>query len=202
MKFHTIVLDPPWAYSKKLLSQKARGGAAKHYPTMEYFELSLLPVQDLAAADCQLWLWTTNSHIRDAFKLLDEWGFEYKTKATWVKTQMGLGYWLRGRTEDVLLGTRGNPRTKYHKDGTVNGNHSTLLYELDDATPIVHAQRGAHSEKPQAFFDMVEQIAEPPFLEVFARKPRLGWESCGEDVDGEDILLSFLRLQQKETHDP
>ena len=67
-------------------------GAEKHYPTMSYEELKELPIPQIAYPDCILWLWTTNSHIHEALHLIEQWGFTYKTMATWVKNRMGMGY--------------------------------------------------------------------------------------------------------------
>jgi len=133
-----------------------------------------LPVNEWADNDCQLWLWVTNSHIHLGFHCLEKWGFRYITCATWIKTNFGLGYWLRGATEHVLLGVKGRPRSKFKgtKHGVSGRNWSTLIV----------APRGKHSEKPQAFYDMVEDLGEPPRLDVFARKHRLGWNVIGDEV--------------------
>ena len=127
----------------------------------------------LADNDCQLWLWTTNSHLHHAFHLLETWGFTYKTMATWCKSQFGLGYWLRGQTEHVLLGIKGHPRSRLTgPHGAIGSHHSTLIM----------APRTRHSEKPECFLDMVETISEPPRIELFARRGRLGWDVWGHEI--------------------
>jgi len=132
-----------------------------------------IPVGEWADTDCQCWLWTTNSHIHHALHLLEAWGFKYVTKVTWAKTNFGLGYWLRGQTEDLLLGTKGKARAKMiGPHGATGHSYSTLII----------APRGEHSEKPQAFVDMVEALGEPPRLELFARQHRLGWDAWGEEL--------------------
>jgi len=175
MKYRTIVVDPPWQYRQRLSkSALTRGSAEKVYPVMTIDQIIALPIPDWADADCQLWLWTTNSHLHTAFHCLEYWGFEYKTTATWCKTHFGLGYWLRGQTEHILLGVKGNPRSKFAntKHGATGDNWSTLIV----------APRKAHSAKPQAFYDMVEEIGEPPRLEIFGRQQRLGWDVIGDEV--------------------
>lgn len=138
------------------------------YPVMEDAAILAVPVQDFAAQDCQLWLWTTNSHIHLALHCLEAWGFTYKTMATWVKTQFGLGYWLRGQTEHALLGVRGKPRSRF-----INTKHGATGKAW---STVINAARSNHSEKPEAFLDMVEAMGEPPYLEMFARRQRLGWD--------------------------
>jgi len=171
MTYQTIVADPPWEYGQKLASPKARGGV--HYPTMTEAELSGLNVAQWAAPDCQLWLWSTNAHLHTAFHVMEAWGFRYVTMATWVKTQIGLGYWLRGQTEHVLLGIKGNPRSK------LTGPHGATG---QGASTLIVAPRGKHSEKPNAFYDLAETMSEPPRLELFARVQRLGWTCWGDEL--------------------
>ena len=175
MKYRTIVVDPPWKYEQGLSSSPlTRGSAEKIYPVMTDEQILAIPIPEWADTDCQLWLWVTNSHLHRGFHCLEHWGFTYKTVLTWAKTQIGLGYWLRGKTEHCLLGTRGNPRAKFvnTKHEAAGMAHSTLLT----------AQRGKHSEKPQAFYDMIEEIGEPPYLDVFNRRTRLGWDAIGDEV--------------------
>jgi len=170
-RFRTIVIDPPWRYNQRLAAPSSRGGIT--YSTLTIEQLKTLPVKRLADDSCQLWLWTTNAHHHSAFHLLEAWGFEYKTTATWVKTQIGLGYWLRGQTEHVLLGVVGNPRAKMiGPHGATGMGYST----------VIMAPRRKHSQKPEAFYDMLDAISEPPRLEMFARRLRLGWKAWGTEV--------------------
>lgn len=172
-KFGVIVIDPPWPYEQELTSPKARGGALKHYSCLSIAEISTLPVKTLALPDCMIWLWTTNAHIHHAFHILKAWGIRYSgTKLVWVKTQIGLGYWLRGQTEDALLGIIGNPRSK------LTGPHGTTGKAY--STVILHAKRTQHSAKPDAFYDMAQDVAKGPYLDMFARTYRLGWTSWGD----------------------
>jgi N6-adenosine-specific RNA methylase IME4 len=157
--FTTIVVDPPWSYD----NSATRNAAVKHYPTMT---LEQLAEYDLAAADAaHLYLWTTNSFLRAAFDLIDQWGFEYKTCLTWCKPQMGLGNYFRNNTEHILFGVRGHLAT----------------LRSDEPTWFV-ADRGRHSAKPDAFYDLVERCSPGPYLEHFARRRRLGWEHRGNEA--------------------
>jgi N6-adenosine-specific RNA methylase IME4 len=76
---------------------------------MSIAEICALSVVSVAHHDCVLWLWTTNQHMREAFSVLDAWGFQQKTILTWFKDQMGCGDWLRGQTEHCIMAVRGKP---------------------------------------------------------------------------------------------
>ena len=148
-----------------------RGGLK--YPTMSVPDIQALPVKEWADTDCQLWLWTTNSHLHEALHTVDAWGFRYITTCTWVKTRMGLGYWLRGKTEHLLLGVKGNPRSKFI------GPHGSSGY---DWSTFMHAAPTGHSRKPRCSYEMVESLSEEPRLELFGREQRSGWTVWGDEV--------------------
>lgn len=170
-KYRTIVADPPWRYNVK----PPEGGTP--YPTMTTDELVNLPVGLWGGADAHLYLWTTNSFLVDAHKIMAAWGFEYKTLLTWIKrrppTEMrrdpdrwiGMGYYYRGVTEHVLFGVRGS-----------------LKLRRNDLANIFYAPRREHSEKPSAFYDLVESASPGPYLDVFARTLRFNWDSWGNEV--------------------
>ena len=169
--YHVILIDPPWPYTQTLTSKKARGGAAKHYVLLTMDEITALPVAELAADNCQLWLWATNTHLPVALDLIKTWGFTYKSNRIWVKTNgFGGGYWLRGQTEILLLAVKGNPRFwKTGPHGAAGHNIST----------VIMAPRGEHSVKPpQSCADIERLSSDPPGLkrlELFTRDRRKGW---------------------------
>jgi N6-adenosine-specific RNA methylase IME4 len=131
-------------------------------------DICTLPVIDHAHDEAVLWLWTTNSHMRDAFCVLDAWGFRHRTILTWAKDRMGTGDWLRGQTEHCLMAVRGRP--------TVT---------LTNQTTLLHAPMRQHSRKPDEFYALVESLCPAPLngrLELFAREARPGWISAGAEV--------------------
>jgi N6-adenosine-specific RNA methylase IME4 len=128
-------------------------------------EICALPVPGLAHEDSVLWLWATNAHLRDAFRVLDAWGFQQKTVLTWVKDRMGTGDWLRGQTEHCVLALRGNP-----------------VVTLTNQSTVLDAPRGEHSEKPEEFYRLVESLCPGSKLEMFARTPRPGWAQWGNEA--------------------
>lgn len=159
--YRTIAADPPWQYDNKA----TRGAAEDHYPTMTVAELCDLPVEEWAHDRAHLYLWATNGFLREAFDILDAWGFTYKTTLTWVKPQIGMGNYFRSSTEHVLFGVRGGLRT-------LDCNQRNWF----------EAKRARHSQKPGAFFALVEKASPGPYLELFARTRRFGWDAWGNEV--------------------
>ena len=135
--YNVIVIDPPWPYGTKYDPQGRR--IAAPYPEMGLEELSKLELP--AAEDCVLWLWTTNAFMHDAYHLLETWGFEPKTILTWVKPRMGIGDWLRGKTEHCILAVKGSPRIN-----------------LTNQTTVLHAEAEGHSAKPDGFYALVDSL--------------------------------------------
>ena len=159
--FDVIAIDPPWNYGTKYDPESRR--IANPYPEMSQEEL--LKINLPAKDDCILWLWTTNSFMRDAYELLEEWGFTPKTILTWNKVNMGVGHWLRNVTEHCILAVKGSPVW-------TNKTFTTLLTE----------KRSVHSKKPESFYQMVDKICYGRKLEYFSRNKRDGWEVFGDEV--------------------
>jgi N6-adenosine-specific RNA methylase IME4 len=133
---------------------------------MSIAQICAMDVASITHADSILWLWTTNHHTREAFAVLDAWGFEHKTILTWCKDRMGTGDWLRGQTEHCLLATRGKPTVQLISQGT-----------------SLHAPRRANSQKPEEFYALVEELCPAPrYCELFQRQPRAGWDGHGDEV--------------------
>ena len=184
MKYRTIVVDPPWKFDQPWKSgylayrshspgnpsspnegrKLARGAAAK-YAVVELAEIEALPIREWAEDNAHLYLWATNSHLRAAFGIMEAWGFTYKTTLTWCKNKIGMGRYYRNSTEHVLFGVRGS-----------------LMTQRRDVWTHFNAERHKHSEKPAAFYDMVQTMSPGPYLDVFARKPRFFWDCWGDEV--------------------
>jgi len=183
-KYKTILADPPWRYRQNLGRGKKAGDSTRGglpYSTLSVNQIMKLPVNDLADKDSMLFLWTTNAHIHDALHVMEIWGFTYKTMITWMKHHFGLGYWFRGQTEHLLFGVKGKPRSKFKGvHGATGMSWSTLIY----------AKRTKHSKKPEIFYKMIEDVSEPPRLELFARRKRCGWDVWGNEVRS-DINISI-----------
>ena len=163
--YRVIVADLPWPYEKRDEDPSQRG--ALPYLTGSIADFCKLPVPSIAAPDAILWLWVTNHHMREAFEILDAWGFEQKTILTWVKDQFGCGDWLRGQTEHCLMAVRGKPIVTL-------GNQSTVL----------HAPVRGHSAKPKEFYNFVESLCPAPrYADLFSRyRHNERWDCHGDEA--------------------
>jgi N6-adenosine-specific RNA methylase IME4 len=146
---------------------------------MSLAEIKALPVPEWAADDCVLLLWTTDPLLEKAFEIVRAWGFTYKTVGFyWAKLKRadtsfsegsfftGLGFWTRANPELCLLATRGKP----HRRGT-------------NVRKLIVSPRREHSRKPDEAYERIEALCEGPYLEMFARFPRPGWDSWGLDAE-------------------
>lgn len=178
-KYKTIYADPPWL---EVGGGKIKRGADAHYSLMKTKEIMALPVANLADENCHLYLWTTNNFLPDALKVMEAWGFTYKTKITWIKANInedgsftfqnaGLGQYFRGRDEVCLFGVKGNLPYKLNENGK----------RMQGFTAFV-APREEHSKKPQKMRDMIEVVSYEPYIELFARQEIEGWDCWGNEV--------------------
>lgn len=179
--FGAILADPPWLFSTWSAKGKGRspdgaakgGEGARHYGTMTLGQIVDMPVDEVAAKDCALFLWAIDSMLPEALRVGTAWGFTFKTVAfTWAKTDgarerfhMGMGYWTRGNPEQCLLFTRGKPKRL-----------SASVRQL------VVAPRREHSRKPDVVRNRIESLVAGPYLELFARSAAPGWEAWGNEV--------------------
>jgi N6-adenosine-specific RNA methylase IME4 len=158
-----MVVDPPWTYEKRDADPSQRG--ALPYAAASTADICKQSVPSIAAPDCILWLWVTNHHLREAFTVLDAWGFEQKTTLTWIKDKMGTGDWLRGQTEHCLMCVRGKP-----------------IVTLTNQATALHAPVRGHSVKPVEFYDLVESLCPAPrYADLFSRyQHNKKWDCHGD----------------------
>ena len=164
--YRVIVADPPWPYENDNdISREHR--ATKSYPQMSIEQICALDVGAIAHKDCLLWLWVTNHHMREAFTVLDAWGFKQKTILTWAKDKIGMGDWLRGQTEHCLMAVRGKP-----------------VVELTNQPTILFAKRRENSQKPLEFYDFVEKLCPAPrYAYLFSRyRHNENWDCHGDEA--------------------
>jgi N6-adenosine-specific RNA methylase IME4 len=144
---------------------------------MSQADIEALPVADLAADDCALFMWAVMPQLPEALAVIKAWGFEYKTCAfVWVKQTKdeerfatGMGYWTRANAEVCLLATRGTPQR-------LNA----------DVHQVVASPRMEHSRKPDEVAARIERLVPGPYLEMFARRPREGWDVWGNQSNSEE----------------
>lgn len=177
-RYRTIVADPPWDMpSGGPYAGQARWRTSTRRPSelpydpMSVADLSDLPVADWADDDAHLYLWTVNAYVELSYDLARSWGFKPSTLLTWCKTPLGLG--LGGAyvqtTEFALFCRRGSLKA---------------LKRVDTSWWHWTRPHNNHSAKPDAFLDVVEQVSPGPYLEMFARRQRLGWDTWGDEALG------------------
>jgi N6-adenosine-specific RNA methylase IME4 len=172
--YQVIMADPPWHH--RVWGEKTGTGIAKsalaHYSTMPIERICALPVLQLADEDCVLWLWCTNPLLDLGFRVMDAWGFQYKTAGSWEKVTkngkqaFGTGYILRSSNEPFLIGTVGSPR--FSK--SVRSSFKGLV-------------RG-HSRKPLEGYQHANRLVPSAThkLELFSRESQPGWEAWGDEI--------------------
>ncbi len=180
-KFQVIYADPPWTF--QTWSKEGKGRSAEnHYACMTLQQIRDLPVADLAAENCSLFLWTTDPVLPQALDLIKQWGFTYKTIAfVWAKLNKnapdtlwsaddfftGMGYWTRANSELCLLATKGKPQR-----------------QSASVRRLVVAPRREHSRKPDEVAQrIVKLMGDVPRIELFARTSRQGWAVWGNEPE-------------------
>ena len=165
-KYPVIYADPPWQYDHLVSVSRE---IENQYPTMSIEDICAMPVGDLTTPDAMLFLWAPPSFLHKGIRVIEAWGFAYLTSMVWDKQKIGMGYYARQQHEHVLLAYRG---TAIVPDP----------YAL--STSIVSAPRGEHSEKPAAFYEIIERMyPELPKVELFARSKRDGWATWGNQSE-------------------
>lgn len=175
-KFGAILADPPWHF--ETWGEGGNRNVTSKYQTLSVREICRLPIEDLSADDCALFMWAVWPKIFEAIKVIEMWGFNYKTCAfSWMKADpyrlfaddatpfAGLGYWTRANTEPCLLATRGKPKR-------LNA----------DVRQGIIAPRREHSRKPDEIHERIERLVGGPYLELFARQQRPGWTTWGNET--------------------
>ena len=172
-KYNVIYADPPWSF--KTFSDKGKDRSPEnHYNVMSLQDICNLPVNNIANDNSVLLMWVVDPLLDKAFKVIDAWGFKYKTVGfTWAKTNKkslgfftGLGYWTRGNPEMCLLATKGKPK------------------RISKSVPqLVVEQRREHSRKPDIMYNHIENLLQGPYIELFARTKRPGWDSWGNQTE-------------------
>jgi N6-adenosine-specific RNA methylase IME4 len=175
-RFTTILADPPWQFQNRTGKMAPEHKRLSRYGTMKLDEILRLPVTNLAADTAHLYLWVPNALLPEGLRVMEAWGFQYKSNVVWHKIRKdggpdgrGVGFYFRNVTELVLFGVRGkNARTLAPGRRQVN---------------FLATQKREHSRKPDEFYDIVESCSPGPYLELFARGSRKGWSTWGDQAD-------------------
>lgn len=185
--YNVIYADPPWEYNnKKTGGGSMVSGSKNKYEVLSIKELCELPINLIADKNSILFLWATVPLLRQAFEVMDAWGFVYKTKITWHKTgRLGIGFWTRGEVEELLLGVKGKI-TPFRSSIRNHIEHKILK----------------HSEKPEIFREIIEELTSKMvhrrMIELFACHRIDGWKCIGKDIDGMNIKDAIQTMRNDE----
>ncbi len=174
-KYKTIYADPPWQFQNRTGKVAPEHKRLSRYSTMQLEEIKALPVSKVADEKCHLYLWVPNALLPEGLEVMQAWGFEYKTNIIWEKVRKdgmpdgrGVGFYFRNVTEILLFGIRGD------KNRTLDPGRSQVN--------LIRSIKREHSRKPDEFVNLIERCSSAPFLEIFARGDRAGWDMWGDQA--------------------
>ena len=180
-KFSTILADPPWRFLNRTGKVAPEHKRLSRYSTLSTSEICAIPVESAADFPAHLYLWVPNALLPDGLKVMKAWGFSYKANIVWHKIRKdggpdgrGVGFYFRNTTELLLFGIRGSMRTLPPGRSQVN---------------IIKSIKQEHSRKPEEQYGVIEACSPGPYLEMFARGPRSGWVTWGNQA--EDYTISW-----------
>ena len=146
------------------------------YPTMPLDEICDLPIKQITDSTAHLYLWVPNALLPDGLEVLKAWGFEYKSNLIWYKIRKdggpdrrGVGFYFRNVTEILLFG--------------VKGKNARTLQPGRSQENILVSQKREHSRKPDEQYQLIESCSNGPYLELFARGPKEGWDVWGNQSE-------------------
>lgn len=174
-RYGAILIDPPWRFTNRTGKVAPEHKRLRRYPTMTFEEIGELPVADFALPQSHLYLWCPNALLLEGLQIMKGWGFTYKTNIVWYKTRKdggpdgrGVGFYFRNVTELLLFGVRGKLRTLSPGRSQVN---------------VIVSRKHEHSWKPTEAYEIIEACSPGPYLELFARQRRTGWQAWGDQAD-------------------
>ena len=203
-KYKVIYADPPWTFKTRTAAGKERS-AEVHYDCLSFQDLCNLPIKNLAdPSGCALFMWCTDPMFPKGFELMQKWGFTYKTIGFyWAKTNTkvdlskldsskdfftGMGYYTRANPEPCLAGDLNTEGVQVEDQGvnvallgTARGLKNPKVQNRGVRKLIV-SKRREHSRKPDEAYDRIESLMDGPYLELFARTERKGWDCWGNET--------------------
>lgn len=181
-KFETILADPPWRFQNRTGKVAPEHMRLARYRTMDFSEIGALPVNEVAGESAHLYLWVPNALLAEGLKIMQQWGFVYKTNLVWFKVRKdggpdgrGVGFYFRNVTELILFGVKGSRRT------LAPGRRQVNLFA---------ERKREHSRKPEELYEIIEACSPGPYLELFARHSRPGWHQWGDELRPPETELS------------
>jgi N6-adenosine-specific RNA methylase IME4 len=177
-RFKTILADPPWRFQNRTGKMAPEHRRLSRYQTMTLDDICALPVETVAHETAHLYLWAPNALLPEALRVMEAWGFTYKSNLVWHKVRKdggsdgrGVGFYFRNVTELILFGVRGrNARTLAPGRRQVN---------------LLATRKREHSRKPDEQYEIIEACSPGPYLELFARGTRKDWTMWGNQATGD-----------------
>lgn len=173
--FQTLLADPPWRFANRTGKVAPEHRRLDRYDTMSLDDICDLPVQSVASDNSHLYLWVPNALLPEGLRVMESWGYRYVSNVVWAKRRKdggpdgrGVGFYFRNVTELVLFGVRGSMRTLPPGRSQVN---------------MIETRKREHSRKPDEQYGLIEACSPGPYLELFARYPRDGWQVWGNECE-------------------
>jgi N6-adenosine-specific RNA methylase IME4 len=174
--FQTVLADPPWRFINRTGKVAPEHRRLSRYETMTTDEICTLPVKVLTVEPAHLYLWVPNALLPEGLKVMEAWGFEYKSNVVWHKVRKdggsdgrGVGFYFRNVTELLLFGVR--------------GKKARTLAPARSQVNMIQTRKREHSRKPDEQYELIERCSPGPYLELFARGTRPGWTFWGNQAD-------------------
>ncbi len=174
-KYATIYADPPWRFQNRTGKVAPEHRRLSRYETMTLEDIKSLPVSQISADKSHLYLWVPNALLPEGLAVMEAWGFEYKSNLIWEKVRKdgqpdgrGVGFYFRNVTEILLFGVKGS------KNRTLDPARSQVN--------LIRTMKREHSRKPDEMVELIERCSPGPFLELFARGDREGWDMWGNQA--------------------
>ncbi|MCB0431415.1 MAG: S-adenosylmethionine-binding protein [Flavobacteriales bacterium] len=175
LKYGAVLADPPWRFTNRTGKVAPEHKRLNRYGTMSLDEIKEIPVSLVAGEKSHLYLWVPNALLPDGLEVMKAWGYKYKSNLIWHKIRKdggpdgrGVGFYFRNTTEVILFGVRGSMRTLKPGRSQVN---------------FIATRKQEHSRKPDELYNIIESCSPGPYLELFARNTRSGWQGFGNQAE-------------------
>jgi N6-adenosine-specific RNA methylase IME4 len=190
--YGTVLADPPWQFNNRTGKVAPEHKRLARYMTLSLEEIMGIPVDFVTAEKSHLYLWVPNALLKEGLQVMEAWGFEYKTNIIWHKVRKdggpdgrGVGFYFRNTTEILLFGVKGKLRTL--KPGRTQVN-------------IIKSRKQEHSRKPDEQYDIIESCSPGPYLELFSRGSRKGWDVWGNQSDDYEPTWNTYKHNSRSQH--
>lgn len=191
-----IMADPPWRFKVYAPPADPSKSRAPKYRTMVFDEILRMPVRELAAPDCHLFLWVTGPLLMRAEEVMRAWGFKYSSSGfVWIKLKASAGrdvyQWIRLDEIERFLHFGGGYTTRKNAEFLLQGRRGSAKRMARDVHELIVSPVREHSRKPDEAYRRVDRyVGDVPRLDLFTREIRPGWEPWGDEADKFNLLAA------------